>query len=300
MVSLGYNELTTEELFVAVDSRYHAFILLWHDFDGLVQERRNSSALAMELRLSCTNPSIYYKNTSTKASWSIEYLLWGPWDIGRFLCNAVEIGDMVMGVCFHSDVTWASWHLELSAMQLFVQKLVMGNKNGNIKARHYCSLWGEYKCGFPHKGPVMRKAFPCHDVIHHGVSRWWRVCPIWSLWLGRRRKSAMSKDRSVAVSGHWPIFKVRDFHCELISIFSSIFKHQITIQHIFTTLFFPRHIFSYHYLLGLLLLICTAETADNWSHPLLFIADSCGPRCDTIIRGSKRICGSNIARSVIL
>ena len=28
-------------------------------FDGLVQERRNSSALAVELRLSCTNPSIY-------------------------------------------------------------------------------------------------------------------------------------------------------------------------------------------------------------------------------------------------
>ena len=26
--------------------------------DGLVQERRNSSALAMELRLSCINPSI--------------------------------------------------------------------------------------------------------------------------------------------------------------------------------------------------------------------------------------------------
>ena len=27
-------------------------------YDGLVQERRNSSALAMELRLSCINPSI--------------------------------------------------------------------------------------------------------------------------------------------------------------------------------------------------------------------------------------------------
>ena len=27
-------------------------------FDGLVQERRNFSALAMELRLSCTNPLI--------------------------------------------------------------------------------------------------------------------------------------------------------------------------------------------------------------------------------------------------
>ena len=29
-------------------------------FDGLVQKRRNSSALAMELHLSCTNPSIYW------------------------------------------------------------------------------------------------------------------------------------------------------------------------------------------------------------------------------------------------
>ena len=27
--------------------------------DGLVQEKRNSSALAMELRLSCTNPSTF-------------------------------------------------------------------------------------------------------------------------------------------------------------------------------------------------------------------------------------------------
>ena len=37
--------------------------------DGLVQERRNSSALAMELRLCCTNPSICYwltKVTSMK------------------------------------------------------------------------------------------------------------------------------------------------------------------------------------------------------------------------------------------
>ena len=33
-------------------------LLLWQYIDGLAQERRNSSALAMELRLSCTNPSI--------------------------------------------------------------------------------------------------------------------------------------------------------------------------------------------------------------------------------------------------
>ena len=32
---------------------------LGRHIDGLVQERRNSSALAMELRLSCTNQSMY-------------------------------------------------------------------------------------------------------------------------------------------------------------------------------------------------------------------------------------------------
>ena len=30
----------------------------WHHLDGLVQERRNSIANALELRLSCTNPPI--------------------------------------------------------------------------------------------------------------------------------------------------------------------------------------------------------------------------------------------------
>ena len=34
------------------------------NIDGLVQERRNSSALAMELCLSCTNPSIYDTRTA--------------------------------------------------------------------------------------------------------------------------------------------------------------------------------------------------------------------------------------------
>ena len=42
---------------------YEACYRSWH-IDGLVQERRNSSALAMELRLCCTNPSIW-RNGST-------------------------------------------------------------------------------------------------------------------------------------------------------------------------------------------------------------------------------------------
>ena len=38
--------------------------------DGLVQERHNSSALAIELRLSCTNPSIWLI-TLGRNSWDI-------------------------------------------------------------------------------------------------------------------------------------------------------------------------------------------------------------------------------------
>ena len=38
---------------------WHNIYNPWLSIDGLVQERRNSSALAMELRLSCTNPSVW-------------------------------------------------------------------------------------------------------------------------------------------------------------------------------------------------------------------------------------------------
>ena len=39
---------------------YGVVILHWEYIDGLVQKRRNSSALALKLRLSCTNPLISY------------------------------------------------------------------------------------------------------------------------------------------------------------------------------------------------------------------------------------------------
>ena len=41
------------------------------DVDELVQERRNSSALAMELRLSCTKPSIYIMTSWTHKRYPI-------------------------------------------------------------------------------------------------------------------------------------------------------------------------------------------------------------------------------------
>ena len=47
----------------------------WHDyFNGLVQERRNPSALAMELRLSCTSPLIFFPKYFKKRHFTA-----GPW-----------------------------------------------------------------------------------------------------------------------------------------------------------------------------------------------------------------------------
>ena len=51
--------------------------------DGLVQERRNSSALAMELRLSCTNPALIIQ----KHNWN------GPAILNPFLTIPFE-GDL--------------------------------------------------------------------------------------------------------------------------------------------------------------------------------------------------------------
>ena len=47
----------------------HSLIVAyWHSINGLVQDRRNSSVLAMELRLSCTKPSLcWYRSWSTLA-----------------------------------------------------------------------------------------------------------------------------------------------------------------------------------------------------------------------------------------
>ena len=45
-------------------------IQIWY-IDGLVQERRNSIANAMELRLSCIDPSIWSKPKQCSVMWSI-------------------------------------------------------------------------------------------------------------------------------------------------------------------------------------------------------------------------------------
>ena len=56
----------------------------WH-VDGLVQERRSSNALAMELRLSCTNPSLY----CVSQPWPIKLEI--SLDLDEILCKKLYI-----------------------------------------------------------------------------------------------------------------------------------------------------------------------------------------------------------------
>ena len=63
----------------------------------------------------------------------------------------------------YSDVTWPSWILKSPATQLFIQQSVYADIKESIKALHYRPFvrgFRQWLVGFPHKGPVMRKALP--------------------------------------------------------------------------------------------------------------------------------------------
>ena len=65
-----------------------------------------------------------------------------------------------------SDAKWALRHLSSIASGLFVHKFVQADTN--IKDMYYWPFVRRiyrWPVDSPHKGPVMRKAFPCHDVI---------------------------------------------------------------------------------------------------------------------------------------
>ena len=82
------------------------------------------------------------------------------------------------GKCFHLmtsswwpyfiGVKWASRHPNLPVPRLFVQEFLQAGGKGNTKAPHHCPfVWGIHRSPVdsPHKGPLLRKAFPCHSVV---------------------------------------------------------------------------------------------------------------------------------------
>ena len=115
-------------------------LLQWYHIDGLVQERRNSSALAMELRLSCTNPS-------TWVSWCVK----SP--ASRFFFRPqTKCGKhfhVMVSLCvlwgFYKKLTnitvtsyWVWWHLKSPESRLFTLNCLFKRRSKKTsKLRHW-------------------------------------------------------------------------------------------------------------------------------------------------------------------
>ena len=88
-------------------------------------------------------------------------------------CSQGAAGDLGVGDSFYKAITvmWAGGlrHLTSLATQLLIQQVNVHNKEF-IKSLHYwpfvrgIHLW---LVASPHKGPIMQKTFPCHDVFIH-------------------------------------------------------------------------------------------------------------------------------------
>ena len=50
-----------------------------------------------------------------------------------------------------------------------IQQIAKASTKRSIKAPHYCCFESNPKVNSPHKGPVMPKAFPYHDIVCHGL-----------------------------------------------------------------------------------------------------------------------------------
>ena len=112
------------------------WIVEQRNINGLVQERRNSMANALDLRLSCTNPSICCAGIIKQRVYT-HYI------------------DIIMGAM-------ASRNTSLTIVYSIVYSAQIKE---NIKAPRHWPLWGEFTGGFPAQRSVTRKKIPFDDVI---------------------------------------------------------------------------------------------------------------------------------------
>ena len=157
--------------------------------DGLEQNCRISSALTVEIQQSCTMSSISRHNLHNNCD------LWtdlGPKDV-LVLVGIIQkvvlifrrgvrvIGRRAdtMGNAIGWAFTFNGWktsvtshkqtqHFKSPATRLFVQQLDYVNIKQNMKAAHnrlFVRGTRRWPVDPRHKGPVMQKAFPCHNII---------------------------------------------------------------------------------------------------------------------------------------
>ena len=115
--------------------------ILQYCINGLVQERRNSIANALELRLSCTNPSVYSSTTKidhgpevtiTKTTTYLPLICPRPSDVAeittKYGVSPIIYQQRVKSTVFHWNVSWnIATALELSELQGGVSKTLMSS-----------------------------------------------------------------------------------------------------------------------------------------------------------------------------
>ena len=138
------------------------YAISWH-IDGLMQERCNSSALALELHLSCTNPSTSVMCTCNKKGSNIGYaqymfcflLFYLYWYCVRIhkLCSPVSFRVVSLAHCVNHKIKyckghfkftikcyimWKTWTISLIGMQQIYQfnVLVRETNNGHWNMQH--------------------------------------------------------------------------------------------------------------------------------------------------------------------
>ena len=117
-------------------------------------------------------------------------------------------------MCPHySDIRWELLHLQPLATWLLAQQLVQANNKEVMLAPHYWPFvrgihW--WPVDSPHKGPVMWKALPCHDVFmsdHHSNLSFFYwimiICQIvnhWNANVPGRQRPFLIKDNTILIT----------------------------------------------------------------------------------------------------
>ena len=170
--------------------------------DGLVQERRNSTANALELRLSCTNPSICMCLSCTHTGFELQKR-WAWWCHGSNRCQDIrrhtaeprirDVSHMIslaieIVIFFHRSGGMNCWLSEQLHEKLTVviekpidrdiqchwsQSVCADAGNHYSDQRNHLSSTSlafvrgihRWPVNSPHKWPVTRKMFPFNDVM---------------------------------------------------------------------------------------------------------------------------------------
>ena len=134
--------------------------------------------LVNSLRYGVLVPTMF---TRWQLLWNLWYgIEWVPrWPELLLACLAVIYGRKMthlivnpVGV-FYTFITWASRQLQSATTRLVLQ-LVQANKKSKLSITGpFVGRIYRWSLDSPHKGPVMWKAFPCHDVIMLSSHSWY-------------------------------------------------------------------------------------------------------------------------------